>query len=127
MKNSNLREFPIALDTLLITDVEYRVKSRESNLLLECYMQHYHNELIDSPDNGGLLGARHTNKNDVIISDTMIRCLAPYQLLPMTDHLKIMCGCVICNTSKYSQELLNVLWQKQLKIMKDKADNSRER
>ena len=54
----------------------------------------------------------------------MICSLAPHQLRPMTYHCKIMCGCDICNTPKYFQESLNAWRQKQLKIMKDKADNS---
>ena len=76
-------------------------------LLLECSIQQFHNELIFSPYDGGLLGARHADTNDAIISDTMLRSLAPPQLRSITDHLKIMCGCAICNTSKYFQELLN--------------------
>ena len=64
----------------------------------------FHNELITSPDDGGLVGARLAkNKNDVIISDTILHSLAPPQLRPMTDNHKIMCGCAICNTSKYMQ------------------------
>ena len=39
----------------------------------------------------------------------------------------MMCGCAICNTSKYMQEYLNAWRRKQLKIMKEKADNSRVR
>ena len=53
--------------------------------------------------------------------------LAPPQLRSMTDHLKMMCGCDICNTSNCFQELLNTWRRIQLKIMKDKADNSRGR
>ena len=45
----------------------------------------------------------------------------------MTDNHKIMCGCAICNTSKYMQESLNAWKRKQLKIMKEKAENSRGR
>ena len=90
-------------------------------------MRQLQNELIASLDDVGLLGARHADKNDVIISDTMLRSLAPPQLCPMIDHHKIMCGCAICNTSKYFQESLNAWRRKQLKIMKDKADNSRGR
>ena len=70
-------------------------------------MQQLHNELIASPDDGGLLGSGYAETNDVIISDTMLRCLAPPQLLPMVDHHKMMCGCAICNTSNYFQESLN--------------------
>ena len=90
-------------------------------------MQQLHNVLIATPDDGGLFGAIHAITNDVIISDTMLRSLAPPQLRPMTDNHKMMGGCAICNTSKYMQEYLNAWQQKQLKIMKDKAENSRGR
>ena len=88
-------------------------------------MRQLHNELIDSPDDGGLIGARRTNTNDVIISETILRSLSPPQLRPIKDNHKMMCGCAICNTSKYFQELLNAWRKKQLKTMKDKAYNSR--
>ena len=45
----------------------------------------------------------------------------------MADNHKMVCGCAICNTSKYIQESLNAWRRKQLKIMKDKAENSRGR
>ena len=51
----------------------------------------------------------------------------PSQLRPMTDNQKMMCGYAICNTSKYFQESLNSWRRKQLKTIKDKADNSRGR
>ena len=72
MKKSNVHESPIARDTLLITDAEYGVKRRVPKLLLECSMKQLNNELIASPEYGGLLGARHTDTNDVIISDTIL-------------------------------------------------------
>ena len=90
-------------------------------------MQKLHNELVASPDDGCLLGSIHDDANDVIISDTMLFSLAPPRLRPMTDHHKMMFGCAICNTSKYFQESLNTWQWKQLKITKDKADNSRGR
>ena len=62
-----------------------------------------------------------------VVSDTMLLSLAPTQLRPMPDNHKTMCGCAICNTSKYMQEYLNTWRRKQLKIMKDKAENSRGR
>ena len=43
----------------------------------------------------------------------------------MIYHNKIMCGCAIYNTSKYFQEYLNLCRSKQLKVMKNKVDNSR--
>ena len=63
----------------------------------------------------------------MIISDTILRSLAPPQLRPMKYHQKIMCGCAICNISKYFKELLNTWRRKKLKIMKDETDNSRGR
>ena len=57
----------------------------------------------------------------------MLRSIAPPQLRPMADNHKMMCGCAVFNTSKYMQESLNAWRRKQLKIMKDKADNSRGR
>ena len=125
MKNSNVCHYPITCDTLLIADADSKVRCRVPKILLECSMRQLHNELIASPDDGGLLGARHAETNDVIISDTMRRYLGPPQLRPMTDNHKMMCGCAICNTSKYMQESLNSWRQKQLKIMKNKAHNPR--
>ena len=57
----------------------------------------------------------------------MLRSLAPPQLRPTTDNHKMMCGCAICNTSKYMQEYLNAWRRKQLKFMKEKEQDSRER
>ena len=66
-------------------------------------MQQLHNELIALPGDRGLLGAIHSDTNDVIISNKTLRSLAPLKLHSMTDHHKIMCGCAIFNTSKYFQ------------------------
>ena len=101
MKSSNVREYLISRDTLIFTDVESGVKRRMPKLLLKCSMRQLHNELISSPNDVGLLGDRHANKNDVIISDTILCSLAPPQPRPMTYHHKMMCGCAICNASKY--------------------------
>ena len=75
MKNSNVCQSPITHDTLLIADADSKVKCRVPKPLLECSMRQLHNEIIASPDDGGLLGARHAITNDVIISDTMLLSL----------------------------------------------------
>ena len=77
MENSNVSQSPITRDTLLIADEHSKVKHRVPKLLLECSMRQLHNELIASPDDGGLLGARHAKTNNVIIIDTMLLSLAP--------------------------------------------------
>ena len=61
MKNSNVREYPISHDTLLITDTESGVKRRVPKLLLECSMQQLHNELIALRDDGCLIGFIHAD------------------------------------------------------------------
>ena len=61
-----MRQSPTTRDTLLIADSESGVKRKVPKLLPECSMQKLHNELITSPDYGGLLRARHANTNDLI-------------------------------------------------------------
>ena len=103
MKFFNVGQPPITHDTLLISDTDTKVKRRVPKPLLECSMRQFHNELIASPDNGGLVGSRNDIANDVIISDTMLRSLAPPQLRPTAYNHKMMCGCATCNTSKCIQ------------------------
>ena len=55
IKNSNMREYPIARDTLLIIDAESGVRRRFPKPLLGCSTLQLHNELIASPDDGDLL------------------------------------------------------------------------
>ena len=54
-----MRQSPITRDTLLIAYADTKLKRRVPTLLLECSMQQLHNEIIASPDDGGLVGARH--------------------------------------------------------------------
>ena len=82
IKISNVRQSPITCDTLLIADADTKVKRRVPKLLLECSMRQLHNEIIASPDDVGLIGAKHANTSGVIISDRMLRSLAPPQLRP---------------------------------------------
>ena len=76
MKNPNVSESPIERDNLLITDAEYGVKHRVPKILPEFSMRQFHNDIIASPYDGGLLGSIHADTNDVIISDTMLSSLA---------------------------------------------------
>ena len=83
-----MRESQISCDTVLITDAESEVKWRMTKFLLECSMRQLHNDFSASPDDGGLLGSRHADTHDVIISDTMVCSLSPPQLRPMEYHHK---------------------------------------
>ena len=75
MKNSNVRESPIACDILLITDAESEVKRRVPKLLPLCSMQQF-----------TMRSSLHQMMEVYLDPDTPI---------------KMMCGCAICNTSKY--------------------------
>ena len=68
MKNSNVRQSPITSDTLLIADADTKVKRRVPKLLLECSMRQLHNELVVSPDDGGLVRARHAIRESYAFS-----------------------------------------------------------
>ena len=57
-----MRESPITRDTLLINDAESGVKRRVPKLLTEFSMRQLHNDLISSPADEGVLGARHADK-----------------------------------------------------------------
>jgi hypothetical protein len=81
---------PITNDTLLLRDRETGVVTRVPKLLLEIPIRELHNDLIASPESGGLAEARDA-KGDVIISDSMLRCLLPPQLRKMTERHKQMC------------------------------------
>ena len=50
MKNTNVREYPIARDILFITDAESRVKRRVPKLVFERSMRQLHNYIIASQD-----------------------------------------------------------------------------
>ena len=56
------KDAPMIRDTLLITDADTKVKRRVPKYLLGCSMRRLHNELIASPEDGSLLGARHAIK-----------------------------------------------------------------
>ena len=52
---SHVRQSPITRDNLLIAEADTEEKYRVTTLLLECSMRQLHNELIASPDGGGLV------------------------------------------------------------------------
>jgi hypothetical protein len=109
LKNSNVCQSPIVNDTLLIRNTETGDKQRVPKLLLECSMRQLHNELLAPPNDGGLVaGARDVLTKEAVISDTMLRSIAPPQLRQMSDRHKLMCGCEYCTTSKYLQESINL-------------------
>ena len=111
LRNSNVRESPIARDSLLIDEDGEGIKTRVPKLLLECSVRELHNELISAVAEGGLEEARNRVSGEVIISDTMLRNIMPPQIRRMKEHHKQMCGCDYCNTATTMQASLNA-WRK---------------
>jgi hypothetical protein len=75
-------------------------------LLLEISVRELHNDLLDTPENGGLAEARDESGN-VLISDTALRYLLPPQLKRMSASHKQMCGCEKCLSIRTLQQSLN--------------------
>ena len=51
--------------------------------------------MLESPQNGGLAGAKNEN-GEVIISDTALRDILPFNLRPIQERHKQVCGCTLC-------------------------------
>jgi hypothetical protein len=98
---------PIAKDCLWIKDPEApEGRKRVGKLLLEISVRELHNDLVDTPENGGLAEARDESGN-VLISDTALRYLLPPQLKRMSASHKQMCGCEKCLSIQTLQQSLN--------------------
>ena len=60
--------------------------------LLQMSVRELHNSLVSDPNDGGLKDARDED-GKIIISDSTLRSLFPYQLKQMSARYKVMCGC----------------------------------
>jgi len=98
---------PITNDCLWIKDPEApEGRRRVGKLLLEISVRELHNDLLDTPENGGLAEARDES-GDVLISDMALGYLLPPQLRRMTASHKQMCGCEKCLSIWSLQQSLN--------------------
>ena len=60
--------------------------------LLRVSVREPHNSLVSDPDGGGIKNSRDED-NNIIISDSTLCPLLPYQLKQMSARYKVMCGC----------------------------------
>jgi hypothetical protein len=106
---------PIVNDTLLVRNPITSLKERVGKLLLEIPVRELHNDLIETPEKGGLAEAWKDGK--VIISDSNLRILLPKELRPATERHKQMCCCETCITPRMLQSSLNAFrprWSRKL-------------
>ena len=80
LRNSNLCESLIIRDTLLINEQVKDDQTRAPKLLLNCYMQELHNELIVPVSGGGLEEAKYHVTGELIISNTILRNIIPRRM-----------------------------------------------
>ena len=114
---------PISNDCLWIKDPEApEGRRRVGKLLLEISVRELHNDLLDTPENGGLAEARDESGN-ILISDTALRYLLPPQLRRMTASHKQMCGCEKCLSIRSLQQSLNAWRFRYLRQLGDKANS----
>ena len=70
-------------------------KEKIPKLLITIPIRQLHNDMIEPPENGGLEGVRN-EKGEVIISDTALRDNLPFNLRPIQERHKQVCGCTLC-------------------------------
>jgi hypothetical protein len=73
---------------------------------------------------GGFAGARRDEFNKVIISDTTLQKLLPYELQLATDTHKQLCGCELCLAAASLQRTLNSFCLSTLKSMQQTFDQA---
>ena len=101
---------PNKADTVLIRDPETGNVMRVAKLLRACPFRELHNDLYDD----GPIGLREAWNTEVerddpkfqLISDTMLRDIAPEELRKMNEWHKEMCQCITCATAKLMQQSL---------------------
>ena len=117
---------PIAKDCLKIKIAGSKETLSTPKLLLQIPIRELHNDMIKSPDDGGLPEAFDANGN-VIISDTTLRKLMPPQIKKMSHRHMIMCGCEVCIQASSFQASLNSWRLRHLHKLKDIQKSSNHR
>ena len=113
--HSNVVTSPNANDTVWVR-MDDGEKVRETKLLLLCSVRELHNDLIESPEEGGFSGARN-NSGEVLISDTALRKHMPSNLKNISNRHKQMCGCKICIISKQLHLTLMLWCKRRIKVI----------
>ena len=111
---------PFQRDTILCpcpTDDDPSRTVRKNKLLLQTSVRELHSDLF-KPGTGIPEVVMKDGKK--LISDTVFRQILPFELRPMTKHLKEVCCCKICETMKFLQDALNQWRKKKKKQLKDK-------
>ena len=88
-------------------------------ILIPISIRELHNDMLKHPSEGGLEGARDANGN-AVISDTALCDNLPFNLRPLGERHKQVCGCEICTiVNKYHNTLKHFRY-KRLKLLKQK-------
>ena len=114
----NVRPSPITQDTLLFKNPLTGLKERIGKLLLEIPVRELHNDRLLPTNEGGFAGSRD-EEGKIIISNTTLRNLLPFELRPATETHKQLCGCELCNCATSLQKTLNAFCSRNLKQLRE--------
>ena len=90
---------PISNDCLKVIFDDHTKPQLVPKLLLQVSVRELHNILESDPNNGGLKDAREKDDN-IIISDSTLHSLLPFQLKQISARYKVVCGYECCISYK---------------------------
>ena len=91
-------------------------------LLITISIVELHNDMVRPESDGGLRGVRD-HLGNVLISDTALRDNLPFNLRPIKERHKQVCGCKTCTMIG---EYVRVLCQFCLKLLRDLNSKDKE-
>ena len=103
-RHTQVVQSPISNDCLKVMFDNQTEPQLVPKLLLQVSVRQLHNSLVSDPNDGGLKYARYED-NNIIISDSTLRSLFPYQSKKMSARYKVMCSipdsCYISRVASY--------------------------
>ena len=114
LHNHQVVQLPIANDCPKVSIGSHSEKQIVPDFNYRCLTKKIHNIIISPSDEGGLKGARD-KENNIIISDSTLCNILPYQLNNISAWYKLMCACECCISAKIMHSSLLSWWDCYLK------------
>ena len=121
-KYDNVIHSTITDEKILVEDELIGKKTkRVGKLLLSCSVREVHNDLITDVNDDFLKDV--WNENNLLVSETGLRCFLPDQLKKFPPLYNQMCGCECCIIIKKLQLTLNSWRKRQIKFTCTRSSN----
>ena len=85
-------QYPIANDCLKESIDDHSETQLVTKLLLQVSVSKLHNSIASPPKEGGRKEASEA-ENNIIISDSTLQSILPFQLKNMSARYKVICSC----------------------------------